>query len=463
MRHISALWLAGSLLFGGVAYAHPGHEHSPDLRVWKDADGLFEIEASFVLVRDEKVKLCKHDGTLVWVPLEKLSIEDRLWVRKRVAEIVQLNGSLELQTAVESASVESGAEFSNTRAASPEMLGGSAVLLIAAIGLFARRKFSTVSCATLSLSMVGSLTALAAPEAQKAPPPIQQHFEPFKDKLELRFDDEYFYVGANAFPDHPMMIGIKSWQQQVPLPQPYNGKNAWQIPLKPRLAEKPISAKTALFSGAIAVAVNGVPIFNALNNRGEDAFLSGELDEYGGHCGRGDDYHYHVAPVHLQKVVGRENPIAYALDGFPIYGYLDADGKEPNDLDEFNGRSEKGGYRYYSSKKYPYINGGMRGVVTVRGDRIEPQPRDLPIRPAGRPLRGAKITDFLRDEDKKTYTVEYEFQGKTYSVKYIIGKDNTYTFTFKDGDGKETTETYVRRDRKDGPPPKKDGPPKKDK
>lgn len=294
-------------------------------------------------------------------------------------------------------------------------------------------------------------------------PAMMKHFEPFKDRLEMRFDDDYFYVGSNGLPDHPMMIGIRAWQQQVPLPQPYNGTNAWRLPLRPRLADKPISARKALFSGAIAVAVNGVPIFNALNNRGEDAFLIGELDEYGGHCGRGDDYHYHAAPVHLEKIVGKGNPIGYALDGFPLYGYTDAAGKEPQDLDEFNGRMEKDGYRYYSTRKYPYINGGLRGVVTVRNDRVEPQPRDIPIRPAGRPLRGAKITDFIRDDEKRTYTVKYELQGKTHSVSYTINRDNTYTFVFTDGSGKETTETYRRR-RPEGkddrpPPPRKGEPP----
>jgi hypothetical protein len=38
--------------------------------------------------------------------------------------------------------------------------------------------------------------------------------------------------------------------------------------------------------------------------------LAGELDEYGGHCGRADDYHYHIGPVHLEKIVGKGNPIS---------------------------------------------------------------------------------------------------------------------------------------------------------
>ncbi len=312
-----------------------------------------------------------------------------------------------------------------------------------------------IALAIAALLAGHAVVPLLATPADKPAPAAQKHFEPFKDKLELRSDDDTLYVGSSGFPDHPMMVGIRAWQQQVPLPQPYTGKNAWQIPLKPRLADKPISGKTSLYRGAIALAINGVPIFNALNNRGEDSFLAGELDEYGGHCGRGDDYHYHVAPLHLEKAAGKGNPIAYALDGYALYGTTDANGNAPTDLDEFNGRTEQGVYRYYSTKKYPYINGGMRGVVTVRGDGIEPQPRDSPVRPAGQPLRGAKITEFVRDDANQAYRLKYELRGKTLSVMYTIQKDGTYAFVFTDAAGRETSETYRRRDRKDGPPPRK--------
>ena len=333
------------------------------------------------------------------------------------------------------------------------------LLVLAAAGNVMRHSPTRLFVAiVVILSSFVSVGLMATEKDEKAAvPSIQKYFEPFKDKLQLRADDNYLYVGSNGFPDHPMMIGIRAWQQQVPLPQPYTGKNAWQIPLHPKLADKPISAKKALYRGAIALAVNGVPIFNALNNRGEDAYLAGELDEYGGHCGRGDDYHYHMAPVHLEKVVGKGNPIAYALDGFPLYGYADATGKEPNNLDEFNGRMEPDGYRYYATKTYPYINGGMRGVVTVRGDQIDPQPRDAPVRPAGQPLRGAKITDFTRDDVKHVYTLKYEVCGATNAIRYTIQNDGTYTFVYTDGTGRETTESHRRRERPEG----KQGPPKK--
>ena len=126
-----------------------------------------------------------------------------------------------------------------------------------------------------------------------------------------------------------------------------------------------MSAKSHFFRGAIALAANGVPIFNPIKNDGRtDTLLAGELDEFGGHCGRGDDYHYHIAPTHLQKIVGNDKPIAYALDGYPIYGYTEPDGSEIRGLDEFNGHSSTElGYHYHATKKYPYLNGGFHGEV----------------------------------------------------------------------------------------------------
>ena len=101
----------------------------------------------------------------------------------------------------------------------------------------------------------------------------------FLDNTTTHCDADTAFVESDGLPTtHNMMVGIISWQQQVPLPQAYTGDNAWQIPLDPELSDNPISAATDMFRGAIALAVNGVPIFNALNNRGDDAYLAGELD-----------------------------------------------------------------------------------------------------------------------------------------------------------------------------------------
>jgi hypothetical protein len=82
-----------------------------------------------------------------------------------------------------------------------------------------------------------------------------------------------------------------------------------------------------------------------------DTLLAGELDRWGGHCGRADDYHYHIAPVHLEKTVGAGNPVAVSLDGYAIYGYNDPNGKPPTDLDWLNGhKGPDGTYHYHATE-----------------------------------------------------------------------------------------------------------------
>lgn len=274
-------------------------------------------------------------------------------------------------------------------------------------------------------------------------PAIAAHFEHF-GRVKVRWNDTHLIIESDGLPEHNMMVGIRSWQQQVPLPQPFTGANAWQVPLKPRLALEPISAKRTPMRGAIALAVNGVPMFSPLNNRGEDAFLAGELDRWGGHCGRGDDYHYHAAPVHLEAIVGKGNPIGFALDGFPIYGLTEPDGSAVGKLDELNGQFDRdGNYHYHATKTYPYINGGLRGVVTLQGDQIVPQPRDAPVRPAMRPLRDAVITDFSTTGSRSVLT--YRIRNQIGTVSFSPDGDNAFQFNYREPSGRSWTEVYQRR------------------
>jgi YHYH protein len=253
-------------------------------------------------------------------------------------------------------------------------------------------------------------------------------------------------VESTGLPEHSMMVGITSWQQQVPLPQPYSGTNAWRIPLRGVLSDNPISGKASLFRGAIALAINGVPIFNALNNRREDSFLIGELDQWGGHCGRADDYHYHAAPLHLGVRSGPSSPIAVALDGFAIYGLSEPDGSPVRALDAFNGHVDSNDtYHYHATLTYPYINGGMRGQVQVVGDQVDPQPAASAVRPAGQPLPGATITSFS-DTGTNAYLLEYTLSNAKYSVRYEM-TSGKYRFQFTDPAGNVRNETYPARTR----------------
>lgn len=351
--------------------------------------------------------------------------------------------------------------------------------------MLAMKRFavSLVSVTLVALAWVAT-SAFARPHDDPVParPPQATPFDRFAPSVKTRFDETWLYVECDGMPHapftYPLMVGIKSWQQQVPIPQAYTGNNAWQIPLKPELADDPVSGKTHLRRGAIAIAVNGVPIFNALNNRGDDAFLAGELDEHGGHAGRGDDYHYHIAPLELQKIVGLDQPIAYALDGFPLYGLFDSKAKAGTErscalggrdpLDELNGHfgtgtnGSRGLYHYHASKTYPYINGGMRGKVTVNQDEIDPQPHARPLRPALTPLRGAAVTGF-KENGEKSWRLEYTIARKKFTVAYRLDASGKYIFEFTSPDGTKTTESFVKEtgrgpggDRPERRPPPRD-------
>jgi len=304
-----------------------------------------------------------------------------------------------------------------------------------------RRKFLKVSAAFSGLAI---LNQLSSPTAEAAATVRLAGFSAFSKSVKVLRSGSYYLVESNGIPDHQMMVGIKSWQQQIPTVQPYSGANAWSIPIKPVLAANPMSAKTHFLRGAIAIAVNGVPIFNALNNRGDDALLAGELDDWGGHCGRADDYHYHIAPMHLQSIVGKKAPIAYALDGFPIYGETEVDGKKVSGLDEFNGHFDsKKNYHYHGTKTYPYINGGFKGEVKEIEGQVDPQSLTKAFRPAGAPLRGAVITGLTRI-DSNSFDLKYQLNGTESHIKYTATLSNV-DIEFIDSSGTTRKESYVRR------------------
>ncbi len=427
-----------------IANAHPGHSHQrsstaddshqdlPSERTWAAASGVFRERGSFVMAREGMVQIRRDDDTLVLLPVSLLEPEDQHRIEHRLAEIrraAERNGGVRF---------DHGHDEEHHAARAAPRLG------------IVDRGVPDVERLVAQLETGRD----KANVAREAIPEIASAFQAFVDlkAIRTRWDDCYFYVESNGIPGHPMMIGIRSWQQQVPIPQNYVGDNAWQIPLHPVPAARPRSTNGQFLRGAIAVAVNGIPIFNPLNNRGDDAYLFGELDEYGGHCGRADDYHYHLAPVHLEKTTGKGKPVAYALDGYPIYGYDEADGSPVKDLDAFNGHKDaNGNYHYHATRQYPYLNGGFHGEVTERGGQVDPQPRAEPIRPDLRPLRGARITDF-RETKPGTYALTYDVNGKSGTVSYTLAGDGSARFVFVDTNGQTRAETYMPGRRGPGDP-----------
>ncbi len=266
-------------------------------------------------------------------------------------------------------------------------------------------------------------------------------FEAF-DGVTTSSDSDYFYVSSNGIPSHNMMEGITNWQQQFPINQNYNGSNSWSIPIKPEFSDNPLSSESNFMKGAMAIAVNGIPIFNPLNNRGEDANLIGELDKWGGHCGKADDYHYHLPPTHLSDIVGIDNPIAYSLDGFPLFG------KTNNTLDENLGLlNNDGSYSYYTVESFPYFISKMKGKIVTSGsapeNQIIPQAQSKGIRPALSPLKDAEITKFL-NTGENSYQLVYRINNQEYTIDYLWDNEGHYFITFTDPVGNSETETYHR-------------------
>ncbi|MCE9531506.1 MAG: YHYH protein [Planctomycetes bacterium] len=394
------------LLWSTPLLAHPGGHGHTDVndpkasRTWTLAAEGSHLHGTFVSAKEGKVQIRRDDGVLTTLAIDRLVASDQKWITDRLAEIKRLNTQAGVQLVAQNQANQPAGKRATKESPAPEML---------------------------------------------------EHFKPFEKSLQLRWDENHFYVGSNGMPDHPMMIGIRAWQQQVPIPQKYFGDNAWRIPLNPSPAKTPLLAKERFFRGAIALAVNGVPIFNPIKNDGRtDTLLAGELDEWGGHCGRADDYHYHIAPIHLEKTTGRGKPIAYALDGYPIYGFQDEKAPDFAPLDGLNGHKDKAGnYHYHATKTYPYLNGGFYGVVTERDGQVDPQPRAESPRPAQPPHRDAKITKFVETKPG-SYHLTYDIRGREGSVSYAVAEDGSAKFTFVDVEGNTKDENYTSRRRGPG-------------
>ena len=335
-----------------------------------------------------------------------------------------------------------------------------------------------------------------------SPPPgngllMTASFSPFRPRVRSYNDGTYLYVEGDNVPDPAIMpspmVGISSWQQQIPLPTSYffattnpdnnagslgyGQPNVWRLPLVPMPAASPISLNGNFLRGAVAVAANGIAIFNPRNNRGEFSYAIEELDQYGGHCGLADDYHYHIAPVHLQSVLGVDKPVAWALDGYPIYGFTEPDGSPQLPLDA-DGGHEHGtwGYHYHARGSTvgghvaPYLMDAMHGTVVNFGGQVDPQPEVQSMRASGtggynaQAVAGAVITAFINpvafsvdgsghfvhnpagtpSEDQ--YLMRYTVGATAYDICWRINRNvnpKTLTITFRHPTTGTTTTTYT--------------------
>ena len=229
---------------------------------------------------------------------------------------------------------------------------------------------SSSACVTIRNSTLASTTGLAT----------------------VNCDRTYAYLGSSGLATHVMMDGITATNLQVPVEQNFRGQNAWKIPLHPAIAATP----TPVVDGPVGVAINGVPIFNPCKQGGcqnGDTKVLGELDVCNGHAGRADDYHYHAAPTCLMAGKPADywdtHPVGWALDGFAIFGYRNADGTVAPRDSLCGGNTSAvvnapAGYSYHVTDASPYVLSCLRGTpspdLANQGAKYRPM-RQPPVTP----------------------------------------------------------------------------------
>lgn len=140
------------------------------------------------------------------------------------------------------------------------------------------------------------------------------------------------------------------------------------LPLNPEIAATP----SCVPMGPIGIALNGVAIFNALDDGGRDAVAHEVQDLCDGHPQMLGIYHYHGPSPCLPNETADNTLIGYALDGFGIYSMYDAHGNELTNVDldtchgrvsmvEWNGK-RVATYHYVLTREYPYTIGCFKGT-----------------------------------------------------------------------------------------------------
>lgn len=449
-------------------HAHEGHYGHTQGRVWKLTDGS-RFTGTLMTVHENTAVLENDHGHMRRVDLSKLSTADRALADAYVqrARSINLNMAPDYVAAY-AAAYATDYSLNTTNAPSLSSLqslkanrlspGNEQLLTRYFLSMVLALMLLTVLYAFLSkrrrmVMAVGSLAMLLLAagftkeyikKSATNPLTIDSAFAAFRQHVTTSWDATYFRVGSLGIPEHEMMTGITAWQQQVPIPQCYLGANAWSIPLNPVVSANPIPVNPDHFSrGAVAIAVNGVSIFNPYTNTGVDAFLDGQLDKWGGHSGRADDYHYHTAPMHLYGKQPARLPIAYAFDGYPVYGTSEPDGSALRTLDAQHGHDDPAiGYHYHGSAAAPYMIAAFHGVVTEDSThQLIPQAAAKGVRPALTPLKGAVITGFTAN-GPNGYILSYTLNNQVYKVDYSWTNTGSFTFKFINPDNTATTNTY---------------------
>jgi hypothetical protein len=404
-----------------TTFAHDIRSNDESIKTWIIEKENRTIKGTFLMFKNRVVYIEDANDQIKHFPLTSFKTEDQKNLKKEIERINSLNEPLKVKNS------------SNPNRISTFQLGIILITLISlgSVNFFFTDKKRYIYTMPVFFASIGfTLYSFTNPTI------INNAFMFFAPNVHTSWDNNYFYVESKGIPStHDMMVGISNhgWQQQVPIPQCYIGSNAWSIPLNPIMATTPIPVNANHFSrGALAIAVNGVPIFNPYTNTGVDAFLDGQLDAFGGHCGRADDYHYHTAPLHLYNQTTSTLPIAYAFDGFAVFGSLEPDGTAMITLDANHGHLFNDVYHYHGSSTAPYMIGNMVGVVTEDATKqIIPQAQSQPVRTENwGPLNGALITACTPNGSNNGYNLSYTLNGTSGHATNYSWTGSTYTFNY---------------------------------
>ena len=289
-----------------------------------------------------------------------------------------------------------------------------------------------------------------------------------KPWLEVECEQDTLVVRSNGIPHYEFV-------QITPNPLLETNRE-YRIPRSPKLADTPSPIPLL---GTVGVAINGIPFFGP-NEGGVpypgfgDPIYNSIMDACMGHTAR--EYHYHAlvqACLAVGIKTGEPSPIlAYALDGFPVYGpygcadsdcsevvkyksswrqlrdpetdawdafrYKSNDGAEY--LDRCNGHSgqdQGGAYHYHVTESWPYILGCFAGTpspdagreaapeVSGRGPRRGPPPADVPPSPeqvaaAAEQLgiRVEQLSEALRLSDGRIDPMNFAASARTLGMEH---------------------------------------------
>lgn len=186
-------------------------------------------------------------------------------------------------------------------------------------------------------------------------------------------------VRANNLPHHatgefPIKPGTRAYDYDRNPNRIEEQRILLKLPAEPTFAASP----GCIPMGMIGFAVSGVAIFNAFDLGGRDAPAYEIQDRCNRHPEVTSQYHYHDwSPCLASDDVLA--PVGWMLDGYPILGPVDENGRAVTnvDLDECHGRvgfvridgQLVTTYHYRFTREYPYTLGCFRGTPISLGWR----------------------------------------------------------------------------------------------